>query len=395
MTPPVDAPWIVWGSELSPFTLKVIRLFRHARRPFRFLPADGGWLEDWRYLVRLERLKRGHLPLTWPRMTADDELPLVPFVFGNDGSNLYDSTAIAQWLDRELPAARRLVPEDPAAGFIAQLIDDYADEFLLCVVHHNRWTVSAKDNNAGARLAREWRLFLGPLQALFARRFSARQTRRLPYLFSVAPAGFHIDGLPLERQPPSRAGFPATHELLDGAFLRLLEALEALLATRPFILGGRFTLADAALYGQLGMNLPDPGADAIIRARAPRLHRWLTLLHGPDAEPIAADGQLRIDDALAPLLAEICRVHVPLMRQNAAAHLRLKRVGVTRFNEVAFDRREALYDGVIDGLTYRSVAKSFQARVWNDCLARWDGLPSEARDRVEALLPLWHGIAPA
>ena len=35
-----------------------------------------------------------------------------------------------------------------------------------------------------------------------------------------------------------------------------------MLASRPFILGGRFTLADAAIYGQLGMNLPDPSADA-------------------------------------------------------------------------------------------------------------------------------------
>src|SRR5436190_23914718 len=99
----LDAPWIIWGSELSPFTLKVIRLFRQARRPFRFLPADGGWLENWRYLIRVERLKRGRLPLTWPRMTADDEFPLVPFVLGADGSNLYDSSAIAEWLDREQP----------------------------------------------------------------------------------------------------------------------------------------------------------------------------------------------------------------------------------------------------------------------------------------------------
>ena len=357
-----ESAWIIWGSELSPFTLKVIRLFRHARRPHRFLPTAGGWLENMRCLWRLERLKRGRLPLTWPRMTADDELPLVPYVFGADGTNLYDSSAIAEWLDRELPPARKLIPADPLAAFVARLIDDYADEFLLYVVHHNRWVVSARDNDAGRRLAREYRTLMGPLQPLFAAWFSARQKRRLPYLFSTA----------------------GTRPVLDAAFVRLLDVLEALLALRPFILGARFTLADAAIYGQLGMNLPDPGADRIMRERAPRLHRWLSELHGTG--PAAAEGEVAVDGALQPLLEEIARLHVPLMRQNAAAHARHKAAGATRFNEAAFDRGEALYDGELGGRPFRSVAKSFQARAWRECCARWAGLPESARARLAPAL---------
>ena len=364
-----DQLWIVWGSELSPFTLKVMRLFRHAQLPFRFLPTEGRWLENWRYTFRLRDLKSGKLPMTWPQMTPDDELPLVPFVFGADGSNLYDSTAIAHWLDRELAPERRLVPEDAAAGFIAQLIDDYADEFLLCVVHHNRWVLSARNNDAGKRLAREYRTTLGPLQPWFARWFAARQTRRLPYLFST----------------------PGTRALLDDAFLRLLGILEKLLAQRPFILGKRFTLADAAIYGQLGMNLADPEPDRLMRERAPGLHAWLTALNG--AAPVESGGKLMLDTSLKPLLAEICRVHIPLMRQNAAAHARMKQAGVTRFNEPAFDRGEALYDGVIDGHPYRTVAKSFQARAWSDCLKRWHQLSSADRAKVQALLPTDHGLS--
>jgi len=356
------APWVVWGSELSPFTLKVLRLFWHARWPARLLPTEGGYWENWRYALRVQRLKRGRLPLTWPRMTEDDEFPLVPFVFGDDGTNLYDSSAIAEWLDRSLPPERRVIPDDPAAAFVARLIDDYADEFLLYVVHHNRWVTSAADNTAGRRLAHEYRLALGPFQPLFARWFSARQTRRLPYLFSTAQ----------------------TRPLLDAAFVRLLDILEALLRERPFILGGRFTLADAAIYGQLGMNLPDPAAERIMRER-PTLHRWLTALHGSDPAPIAGDGVLRIDSSLRPLLDEIARVHVPLMRQNAEAHARFKAAGVWRFNESAFDRGEALYDGALDGRPFRTVAKSFQARVWRECRARWAALPVPTREQLDAL----------
>ena len=386
------APWIIWGSELSPFTLKVIRLFRHARLPFRFLPADGGWLESWRFALRVESLKRGRLTLTNGPLTEDDEFPLVPFAFGPDGENLYDSSAIARWLDRELPEERRTIPGDEAAAFVIRLIDDYADEFGLYMVHHNRWKVSATDNDAGSRVAREFRFIAGPLRPWFARRFAARQTRRLPYLFSVAPAGFHIDGLPSSRQPPGRSGFPSTHELLEQSFDRLLRILEELLSKRSFALGERFTLADASLYGQLGMNLSDPGADALMRKRAPHLHRWLTALHGADAEPIASGNALKIDGDLKPLLAEICRTHVPLMRQNAAAHQRLKIFGVRGFNEGAFNCGQALYDGVIDGERFRSVAKSFQARVWRDCLEHWSRLSASARATIEALLPTQHGI---
>ena len=385
-------PWVVWGSELSPFTLKLFRLLRHARLPFRFLPAQGGWLDNMRYLLRLEKLKRGQLPLTWPQMTADDEFPLVPFLFGPDGENLYDSSAIAEWLDRELPDARQAIPQDPAAAFVVRLIDDYADEFGLYMVHHNRWKVSARDNDAGPRVAREFRTLTGPLQPLMARRFAARQTRRLPYLFSVAPAGFHIDGLPDARQPPSREGFPPTHDLLEQAFDRLLKILDALLSKRTYILGTRFTLADASLYGELGMNLSDPSADRLMQERAPVLHRWLTALHGDTVEPFVPGATLVLDADLKHLLAEICRTHVPLMQQNAAACDALRKAGQTRFNERAFNRGEALYDGVIDAHPYRSVAKTFLARVWRDCLEHWKSLDARARSQVSALLPTDHGI---
>ena len=81
------------------------------------------------------------------------------------------------------------------------------------------------------------------------------------------------------------------------------------------------------------------------------------------------------------------------MRQNAAAHARFQEQGVTRFNESAFNRGEAMYDGDVDGHRFRHVAKSFQTRVWRDCLAHWSRLSADAREHVEALLPREHGLA--
>ena len=378
--------WLLWGSELSPYALKLALCCRHAQLPHRVMPTQGRWAENLRLALRLERLKRGALPLTWPLKTEDDEYPLVPYLFGPAGENLYDSSAIAEWLDRSLPEPRQLIPSEPLAAYVTRLVDDYADEFLLYVVHHQRWVVSARDNDAGARLAWEFRSLWGPAQGLMARWFSARQTRRLPYLFSVAEPGFAIAGLPRSRQPPARAGFAPTHSLLQAAHTRLCDALETLLSHRPYVLGDRFTLADAALYGQLGMNLSDPSTALAVQHRWPQLHGWLMQLH--QGAPVArGQGQLRLDAALKPLLAEISRMHLPLMQQNAAAHQRFKSQGQRRFNEAAFNCGEALYDGMLDGQPFRSVAKSFQARSWQDQLRRWHALPRSAQAQLITLMP--------
>lgn len=391
-----DASWILWGSELSPFHLKVLALCRRAGLPVRVLPAQGSAVENLRCQWRRARLVRGRLPLTWPRMTELDEFPLVPFLFGPDGENLYDSSAIAEWLDtRAVPPGPRHSPipvDDPAATFVAHLIDEYADEFGLYMAHHLRWKVSAADNDAGRRVAREFQL--GPFKPPMAEWFSRRQVRRLPYLFSVAPAGFRVAGLPRGRQPPARAGFPPTHALLEQAFDRLLTALEPLLETRPYVLGPRFTLADASLYGQLGMNLSDPSANARMRERAPRLHAWLLRLHAGDFPPDGPAGRWRLDAALSPLLAEIARSYVPLMRQNEAAYERLRAAGERCFNERGFDRGRGLYDGTLDGQPFRAVVKTFQVRTWRRIRERWRDLGEADRARVAALLPAGTDFAP-
>jgi glutathione S-transferase len=381
--------WVIWGSSLSPFHLKLMAMCRHAGLPFRVLPGASR-AETLRFALRREQLVRGRLPLTWPKMDALDEFPLVPFLFGPGGENLYDTTAIAHWLDTQAPVPRpcgTLVPQDdPAAAFVARLIDEYADEFGLCLIHHQRWVVSARDTRAGSVLAGEFRL--GPFAPLAARAFARRQVRRLPYLFSVAPEGFRVDGLPRGRQPPARAGFPPTHALLERAFERLLDALEWGFAVRPWVLGNRFTLADASLFGQLGVHaLADPTNDAAIARRAPNVHVWLTRIHAADLGGPAATPRWGLDESLQPLLAEIARTYLPLMRQNAAAYARLSAAGETTFNEAGFDRGRGLYDGILDGEPFRAVVKTFQVRSWRDLRARWAALGPDAKARVAALMP--------
>jgi hypothetical protein len=217
------------------------------------------------------------------------------------------------------------------------------------------------------------------------RSFARRQVRRLPYLLSVAPPGFTVPGLPRQLTPPSRAGFPETHGLLDAAWERYLAGMEAVLARQPYLLGERFTVADASAYGQLGMNLKDATAAALMRERAPATYSWLCQIR--DRGHVGCSGPLALGDALVPLLAIVVESFVPLMRHNALAYDEAHALGETLFNERAFDRGRACYDGELLGRPFRSVVKTFQVRVWREVRAAWGTLPPEARERVAQLLP--------
>jgi len=377
----------IWGSELSPFALKLRALFDFAGIRYAWLPAEGSRLHNYRALTMIAWAKRRRTVIRHPRISDLDEYPLVPFLIEKGRRVLYDSSALARWIDdTRPPASGRLFPEEPGLAFVAQLIDEAFDEFGLYMVHHKRWVLSAASNDAGERLARELaRVLLPGMGASFGKRFARRQVRRLPYLFSVAPSGFSIPGLPRDLVPPSRTGFPETHGLLDEAWERHLSGIEAVLTSQPFLLGGRFTVADAAAYGQLGMNLADPTAAERMRERAPVTHQWLCRIR--DGEAVGSRGALWLSHDLRPLLDIITQTFVPLMRQNARAYRAARERGESLFNESAFDRGRAWYDGELLGRPFRSVVKTFQVRVWRELCAAWDALPEDARTEVAGILP--------
>lgn len=383
---------ITWGLEASPFLLKLEAMLRFREVPFRRLPRDGGFVENLRTGSRLERAKRDGAVQRHPQMDrALDEYPAVPF-FSEDGVTFhYDSTSLGHWLDDRAGGERvpALFPAEPHLRFVAQLIDEAFDEFGLYMVHHMRWVGSATDTAMGEHTADELSRLAPPLlralpAARIRTRIPRRQVRRCPYLFSVAPEGYTAPVEPL-RVPPSRAGFPPTHALLHEAWVAHLDAMEGLLAAQPYVLGERFTIVDASAYGQLSMNLIDPSAVRELRERAPRLHRWLLGIR--DGAHVGSRGTLFLSDALRPLLAIVMRTFAPLMIQNERAWRDAVARGETLFNEAAFNRGRALYDGELLGHPFRAVAKTFQVRVWHELRDAWHGLAEDDRATLRGIIP--------
>jgi hypothetical protein len=161
--------------------------------------------------------------------------------------------------------------------------------------------------------------------------------------------------------------------------------MEALLAAQPYVLGERFTIADASAYGQLSMNLIDPSAVRELRERAPRLHGWLVGIR--DGAHVGSRGALFLSDALRPLLAIVMQTFAPLMVQNERAWRAAVARGETLFNEAAFDRGCALYDGELLGRPFRAVVKTFQVRVWQELRAAWSALADDDRAALREWLP--------
>ncbi|MFT5042441.1 MAG: glutathione S-transferase [Hyphomicrobiaceae bacterium] len=416
----MSEPWILWSSELSPFGLKVAACLRAHHIAFRWMPAGASSTEAWRYSLRRERLVRGYDTLTAPVKHDLDEYPQVPFLFGPNSTNLYDSSAIGQWLDDYVCGGdvcdgddrdeddrddhirdddrQRLIPaRDRALRLAVRLVDEACDEVGLYLVHHGRWVRAAADNNAGLRLAGEMQPLLGPAARALARAFPARQVRRLPYLFSVAADTDQWNDLPKRLRPPTRAGFPPTHELLETATDELLAATETILSRRPNLFGERFTLADASLYGQLDMNRSDPAAWQRIENKAPVTAAWIkgiATTEPVDTQPIeeAQEDEATLDEGIAPLLGWVGRWFLPLMRQNASAWATAHARGESVFNEKAFNQGRALYDGRLGKFPFRSVVKTFQVRVWQELCQEFQALNVADKGRIRRFLPNDHGL---
>lgn len=370
---------IFWGLAASPYQLKMQSLLDFTGHDWERWPQQGGRRSALSMLLRLEVAKYRGTVQRFPAMSAEfDEYPAVPFYTHNGKTFYYDSSSMARHLDQDVGTQTSLlIPREPRLAFICQLIDEAFDEFGLYMVHHMRWVGSAKTTPMGQMTALEFRRLLPPgLESRLARRLYRRQVSRCPYLFSVAPPGYDA-GVARDRTPPSRSGFPPTHALLDEAWRRYLGAMEHLLASQPYLLGGRFTLADASAYGQLGMNLVDPEASAKLEALAPSTFRWLCAIR--EGRQHAGRGDLALSSSLKPLLRIIMRTFGVLMRQNERAYEQAVADGETVFNEAAFDCHRALYDGQLLGYPFRAVAKTFQVRVWRELKDSWQTL--EARDR--------------
>lgn len=317
------------GVEASPYAAKLRAILRYRRIPYVW---------DRR------------LPWTLPEF-ARLKPPLMPVVVYPDGGVHADSTPIALDLERRHPGVRSILPDDSGQALLACLIEDMADEWLTKILFHYRfsfapdiryaafWVVDdgAPDVSTGADFE----------QAVAA--FIDRQVARMPLVGAT----------------------PANAPVLEAGFRRVLAALEPAIRDDGFLFGGRPSLADFAVFGQLRTLATDPTPQAIIRAEAPHAEHWIRRL----------DDTSGVDGAWRDPAASLSAPAKALLELAGDAYLPFLLA-----NDAALTTGQDTVEVEIAGLPYRQPPFRYQAKCLAALRRRYGALPSRARAAVDPVL---------
>ena len=264
----------IFGSELSPYSVKVRSYLRYRGLPHEWIPRSPAVQEEFQKHAKL---------------------PLVPLVVTPSGEGLQDSTPIIEHFEASGPV---LAPADPALAFLSALLEEYGDEWGNKWMFHYRWRYQPDTWSTAERIALQMMGAQGPLAVAQARGAVAeRMTGRLGFVGSNA----------------------VTEPLIEASFKRAVGLLETHLATRPYLLGGRPSMADLGIWAQLYEAATDPTPGAILRAGAPTVMKWVQRMLSPKDE-----GPFETWTALAPglmpfLKLEVAALFLPWSSANAAA----------------------------------------------------------------------------
>ena len=335
--------WKVYGSSVSYYTGKLEAYLRYKGIAYQALPTSYGEAK-----MLIEKVGAVQMPI----------------VERDDGRWMSDTTPILLQIEQEQPVPS-ILPPDPVVRFIAALIEDYGDEWLWRPAMHYRWSYRRDRRFISDHLAEEVGGFSKAPHWLKRMRIAKRQFTNF-----VVKDGVN----------------DATRAHADQTYLSALDAMSAVLANRPFLLGNAPSLADYGMMGPMFRHFgQDPTPAEIMRQHAPLVFEWVARMWR--AEQVAEPQFLaEIPGDMAGLLRECCEAHLAQLAANAAA----------------FGRGDTHFDVQIQGCQYTGLPVS-RYRVW--CLeqlrASFDELDTTSQAQAKALLPhftakvLWEGEVPA
>ncbi len=251
----------IFGSELSPYSMKVRSYFRYKAIPHEWVVRNASNAAEFQRHAKL---------------------PLIPLVVTPEDQGMQDSTPILEALERQFPEPS-IHPAEPVAAFVSALLEEFGDEWGNKWMFHYRWTYEPDQWSCAERIARD-QVPAGASPDELRAAAGAIRERMIPRLSFVGSSA-------------------QTRPVIEGSFERTLALLEAHLARRPYLFGARPAFADFGVAHQLYECFTDPTPGKTIRARAPRTQAWIERMLDPKAdgpfEPWAA-----LEPTLLPLLRD-------------------------------------------------------------------------------------------
>ena len=230
----------IFGAEMSPYSVKVRSYFRYKAIPHQWILRNSGSQAEYEKYAKL---------------------PIVPLVVTPDGTGIQDSTPIIDQMEKLFPEPS--IHPDGIAGFVSALIEEFGDEWGNKWMFHYRWAREVDQICSAGRIARMRAPKANEQECgAFASQVRERMASRIWFVGSNA-----------QTAPQIEAGFRET-----------LALLEAHLASRPYLFGGRPAYGDFGLWGQLYELWTDPTAGALIEGSAPHVLDWVHRMLWPRAE---------------------------------------------------------------------------------------------------------------
>ena len=304
-TPENDSilPLEIYGPEVSYFTGKLEAVIRYMELPHQ----------------RISKSPTGELA----RATGVAQVPGLKLA---DGRWLTDTTPIIAWLDERYDDTR-VIPRDPVLAFFSRLLEDYADEWLWRPAMHYRWDYPEGAYHLSRVLANELSDAV-PLPNFVLRHLIRSRQRGL---FTKG------DGVT-----------PATWDHVEKIYLDTLAHFEAILETRPYLLGTRPSLVDFGFFGPMFRHFAmDPPSARIMRETSPAVFEWVARVWNARARTTGGELLPHVPDDWGPILNSIGSAYLPYLCANAEAW----KAGKTHF------------DVDIEGAPYRNI-RTARYRVW-------------------------------
>jgi glutathione S-transferase len=195
------------GAEMSPYSVKVRSYFRYKGIPHQWVLRNAG---------------------SQAEFEKHAKMPIIPLVVTPDGDGIQDSTPIIDRIEKLHPEPS-IHPDDPVTGFISALIEEFGDEWGNKWMFHYRWARDVDQISSAGRIAR----MRGPAadeakHAAFTAQVRARMVDRVWFVGSNA----------------------ANAPQIEAGFRDMLALLDAHLAARPYLFGGRPGFGDFGCGGR-------------------------------------------------------------------------------------------------------------------------------------------------
>ena len=272
--------YLIYGAELSPYSVKVRSYFRYKEIPHKWIVRNATTQKDFDKLAKIQ---------------------VVPLVLTPEGEVLQDSTPVIQKLEQVF-TQKSITPKEPDTAFVSRLIEEYADEWAVKQMFHYRWRYSDDQNYASQR---------------FGELFVPGWANKVPLLNTALKKVFASI---FKKRMKSRLWVIGSNKITEGAieesFSNLISLLNKHLETRKYLFGQRPALADFALWGQVYNAWTDVTGKKIIEAGFPNVKRWIDRMLEPKKEG-DFEQWASLEDTLMPILvSEVAQTFLPWVAAN-------------------------------------------------------------------------------